>query len=106
MAARQKRTRRRSNGFLDFANALLTLLVLGIFLVGGIVLFGVSRFYAESPLSEDSSFLVESGNSIATVSNRLAEQGLIENAMIFQTGARLFDKQGDLRPGEFRSTLR
>jgi UPF0755 protein len=106
MAARQKRTRRRSNGFLDVANGVLTLIVLGMLVAGGIVFFGISRFYGDGPVTEETAFLVESGNSINTVSNRLAEQGLIENAMIFQAGARLLDKGGDLKPGEFRIAAR
>jgi UPF0755 protein len=106
MAAERKRTRRRSNGFLDIANGLMTLLVLGLIVAAGIGFFGVSRFYAEGPVPEETAFLVESGNSIGTVASRLAERGLIENAMIFQTGARLLNKQGGLRPGEFRIAAR
>ena len=98
-----RRPRRRSgNGFIDILNGLLTLLVLGLVIAGGALLYGVSQFYGEGPLKEETVFRVESGSGLNSISSRLEEQGLIGNAMIFQLGGRAMERSASIKAGDFR----
>jgi len=99
---RKKVKKRRSrNGFLELINALLTLIVLGVLVVGGILYFATQRYYAEGPMDEDKVFVVEQGIGLGTVATRLAAAELISDRWIFQFGAMLQRKQSAIRAGEY-----
>jgi len=89
---KQKRTRQR-RGFLDFVNALLTLIVIALLVCGGLFLYGVHSFYAPGPIKADTDFVVEKGANLSTVAEKLAAQGLIDNPYVFEFGglARAFE---------------
>jgi UPF0755 protein len=97
-----RRNRPRRNGFISVLNGLLTLLVVGMVVAGGIVLYGASQFYAAGPVPEERSFLVERGNSLGEVAKRLEDQGLIANRYIFQAGSLALRKQSAIKAGEYR----
>ncbi|KKC39689.1 hypothetical protein WH87_05950 [Devosia epidermidihirudinis] len=98
-----KRQRRRSsNGFVDILNGFLTLLVIGLLVVGGIFLYGASTFYGDGPLQQETTFRVESGSGLSTVSQRLEEQGLISNRYVFQLGGRALERASQLKAGDFK----
>ncbi|OYW98907.1 MAG: hypothetical protein B7Z15_21620 [Rhizobiales bacterium 32-66-8] len=97
-----RRPRRRSNGFVDILNGLLTLLVLGVLVVGGIFLYGASQFYGAGPLAEETTFRVESGSGLGSISTRLEEQGLINNRFVFQLGGRALARAAVIKAGDFR----
>ena len=99
---KDKKRRRRRSGIVEIVNGLLTLLVLGIVVAGGIFFYGVSQFYAEGPVEEEATFLVERGSSLGLVASRLESQGLISNRLVFQGGGMAMRKQAALKPGEFR----
>jgi len=101
MAERRNRRRRRSgNALIDILNGLLTLLVIGLVVIGGGFLYVASQYYGAGPTTEERVFRVESGNTLSTTANRLEEQGFITNSLIFsQFGSRVEDntvvKAGD-----------
>ena len=98
-----RRPRRRSgNGFIDILNGLLTLLVLGLVLVGGVFLYGASQFYGDGPLEQETTFRVEAGSGLNSISTRLEEQGLISNRYIFLLGGRAMERAGNIKQGDFR----
>lgn len=92
---------RRRNGFIEILNGFLTLLVLALLLVGGLFLFGINRFYADGPLKGETTFLVERGNGLGTIADRLEQQGLIENRFTFQLGSLALRKERAIKPGEY-----
>ncbi|SEP72471.1 UPF0755 protein [Devosia sp. YR412] len=96
-----RRRRRSSNGFVDILNGLLSLLVLGLLLAGGIALYGASQFYGDGPLSEETTFRVEAGSGLSSIAPRLEEQGLISNQYIFQVGSRVSELAGTIKQGDF-----
>lgn len=104
MADRKQRRGRQRRGFVDLVNALLTLVVLGLLVIGGLFLYGVHGFYAAGPIRADTNFVIEKGNSLSTVAEQLETQGLIDNRYVFQIGAWAMKKQGALKAGEFRLT--
>jgi hypothetical protein len=66
MNDRKLRRRRRSgNGFVDILNGLLTLLVIGLLVAGGVVLYGASQFYGDGPLTQETTFRVEALRAVA-----------------------------------------
>lgn len=102
MANRKKKNRSRSsNGFFEALNGLLTLVLLALLAVGGVFVYGAATFNADGPIPEDRSFVVEPGNVLSTVAQRLEEQGFISNADIFNYGSRLLRRGSDLKAGEF-----
>lgn len=97
-----RRRRRSSNGFVDILNGLLSLLVLGLLVAGGVVLYGASQFYGDGPLTEEATFRVEAGSGLSSIAPRLEEQGLISNQYIFQIGSRVADIPGTIKQGDFK----
>jgi UPF0755 protein len=95
------RRRRRRNGLIEIVNGLLSLLVIGMLVVGGLLLFGLNRFYSPGDIAQPTQFLVEKGSGLGLVAERLENQGLISNRMIFQAGGVALKKQGDLQQGMF-----
>jgi UPF0755 protein len=94
--------RRSSNGFVDILNGLLTLLVIGLLVVGGLLVYGASQFYSDGPLREETTFRVEARSGLSTVATRLEEQGLISNRYIFQLGGRALERSASIKAGDFR----
>lgn len=97
-----RRRRRSSNGFLDILNGLLTLLVIGLLVAGGVALYGASQFYGDGPLTAETTFRVEAGSGLSSIAPRLEEQGLISNQYVFQVGSRLANIEGTIKQGDFR----
>lgn len=98
----QRQRRRPRNGFLDILNGLLTLLVIGLLVAGGAVFYGASQFYGDGPLIEETTFRVEAGSGLSSISTRLEEQGLISNRFVFQLGGRTLERVSIIKQGDFR----
>lgn len=100
MAADRKRRKRRSSAVV-LLNGLLTILVLGILVVGGATYWAITQFYQTGPKTEQTAFLVEKGSGVGTIANRLEEQGLISNALLFRGGAQLSKREATILPGQY-----
>ena len=74
------------------ANALLIIIV-ALVALGLTINWGKDAFYAEGPLAEDVEFIIESGESIASVGDRLQAEGIISSAIVFRIGARYTDRR-------------
>jgi len=98
----KKNRSRRRRSMLGVVNALLTLVVLALLLIGGLVAFGAQRFYSDGPKREETSFIVERGASLAGVAQKLENAGLIYDRWTFQFGAIAKSKQAAIRAGEFK----
>jgi UPF0755 protein len=100
---RKAKRRRRTGGFLDILNGLLMLLVLGLIVAVGAFFWGASQFYAAGPANEDTTFFVEKGNGLGTIAQRLSEQGLVQNGLLFRAGAWTTDRGNNvILPGEYK----
>ena len=101
-----KRTRRRRSGLLEITNALLSLVVLGLVVAGGLFLWGAGQFYAPA-VKQETNFTVERGSSVMTTARRLEEQGLIPqdqllpSEWLFWAGARAMRKENDIKAGVY-----
>ena len=82
------------------ANA-LTFLVVALFLLGGVVAWGVREYSEAGPLESPVCLRVPSGGTMRGVSADLAEQGAITSPTVFRIGADYSDKAALLKSGSF-----
>ncbi len=82
------------------ANA-LTLLIVGLVVLGGIISWGQREFVAEGPLQSTICLRVEPGASLRAVSQSLDAQGAVRNTSVFRIGAQYTDRADRLRFGSY-----
>ena len=85
----------------SLASNVLTLLILALFLLGGLVLWGQGEYRAEGPLEAPMCLRVERGSNMTRVSQDLAGQGAITSEKLFRVGADYSDKSDQLKAGSF-----
>lgn len=83
------------------ASNAVTFLIVGVFLLAGVVLWGQREYSAQGPLDQAICLQVERGSSIARVSRNLQDQGAITNARVFRLGADYTEKSDLLKAGSF-----
>ena len=83
------------------ASNAISLLIVLIFLLGGVVIWGKSQYTAEGPLAEAVCVRVPSGGRMSAVSEDLEAKGAITSDTIFRLGADYTDKTSELKAGSF-----
>jgi UPF0755 protein len=83
------------------ASNALTMLIVALFLLGGVILWGKSEYVAEGPLDQAICLRVESGASMAAVSRDLEESGAVSSGMVMRLGADYTDKTARLKFGSY-----
>lgn len=79
----------------------LTLAIVAVVVVVGLVELGKSRWASEGPLAEASFFEVRRGESLRSVSSRLADEGIVADAATFRVGADYTDRADALKFGTY-----
>ncbi len=79
----------------------LTMLIVLLFLMAGVILWGQREYTAEGPLDQAICVQVPSGSTMSRISRNLVEQGAITSDTIFRLGADYSDKTQDLKAGSF-----
>ncbi len=82
------------------ANA-ITLLMVALFLVGGLIMWGKSQYDATGPLTQAICVQVKSGSNMRRVSQNLEDQGAVSSGSILRIGADYEEKTGKLKAGSF-----
>ncbi|MBI6630421.1 endolytic transglycosylase MltG [Pontibaca salina] len=85
----------------SLASNMVTFLLVALFLIGGVILWGKRQYTAEGPLAEAICLRVERGSNIGKVSRDLAGKGAVSSSKIFRIGADYTDKAGKLKAGSF-----
>ena len=83
------------------ASNAVSFLLIGLFLAGGVILWGKSEYSAEGPLSQAICLQVERGTNMRKVSQLLVDQGAVSSASIFRIGADYANKTNQLKAGSF-----
>jgi UPF0755 protein len=83
------------------ASNAVTFLVMVLFLLGGLVLWGKSQYVSPGPLSQAICLQVERGSNMRRVSRDLEAQGAVNSGAIFRIGADYEEKTGNLKAGSF-----
>ncbi|MEO0937014.1 MAG: endolytic transglycosylase MltG [Pseudomonadota bacterium] len=85
----------------SIASNALTFLVVALFVLGGVILWGRGQYENTGPLAEAICLKVDRGSNMRRVSNDLERQGAVRSASIFRIGADYADKTQDLKAGSF-----
>ncbi len=85
----------------NIASNAITFLMVGFFLLGGVILWGKTQYTAEGPLDQAICVQVERGSNMRKVSRDLEEQGAVTSAAIFRIGADYSEMTGNLKAGSF-----
>lgn len=83
------------------ASNALTLLIVGLFLLGGLFLWGKDQYSGPGPLSEAICVRVQPGARLGSVSKDLEERGAVTSASILRIGADYTKKTNQLKAGSF-----
>ncbi|SDW27899.1 UPF0755 protein [Ruegeria halocynthiae] len=83
------------------ASNALTILIVGLFLMGGVVLWGQSQYKSGGPLETAICLQVKPGSNMTRVSRNLEDQGAISSGLIFRLAADYADKSQQLKAGSF-----
>ena len=79
----------------------LSLLIVGLFLLGGLIMWGQGQYRTEGPLTEAICLQVDRGSNMTRVSENLEADGAITSSRIFRMGADYTDKSSQLKAGSF-----
>ncbi|MQY41674.1 endolytic transglycosylase MltG [Epibacterium sp. SM1969] len=85
----------------SLASNMVTLLVVALFLVGGVILWGKSQYTSDGPLEAAICLRVERGTNLTRVSEKLADEGAVSSAPIFRIGAKYNEKTHLLKAGSY-----
>lgn len=85
----------------NIASNALTFLMVALFLVGGVILWGRSQYVSEGPLDQAICLQVERGSNMRRVSRTLEAEGAVSSAAIFRIGADYEEKTAQLKAGSF-----
>lgn len=79
----------------------LTLMVVFVFLLGGVILWGKQKYTAPGPLAEQVCLQVPAGSTMRKIADRIADEGAISSVMIFRIGADYGNKNSQLKAGSW-----
>lgn len=85
----------------SIASNALTLLIVAVFLLGGVILWGKNEYTTAGPLEEAICVKVERGSTMRRVSGQLEEAGAVTNGALFRIGADYAEKSQQLKAGAF-----
>ncbi|MGH1577218.1 endolytic transglycosylase MltG [Planktotalea sp.] len=83
------------------ASNAVTFLIIALFLMGGMILWGQGQYRNAGPLEQAICLKVESGSNMSRVSDDLEAQGAISHPSIFRIGVDYEEKAGALKAGSF-----
>lgn len=85
----------------NIASNALTFLVVLVFLLGGVILWGQREYTATGPLDEQICLRVERGASMRGVSRQLEAQNAVSSGTVFRVGTDYADKSNQLKAGSW-----
>lgn len=85
----------------SIASNAITLLIVAVFLLGGVILWGQSQYTTSGPLAEPICVKVERGSNMRRVSSQLENAGAVSSGALFRIGADYADKSQQLKAGSF-----
>ncbi|MDC0738495.1 endolytic transglycosylase MltG [Cognatishimia sp. SS12] len=83
------------------ASNAITLLIVAVFLIGGVILWGKGQYTSAGPLDEAICVRVAPGSTMRRVSENLEETGAVTNGALFRLGTDYTEKANLLKAGSF-----
>ncbi|MTI17613.1 endolytic transglycosylase MltG [Rhodobacteraceae bacterium RKSG542] len=96
-----KRSRHARNPIVLVINFFLTITVLAALAAGGALYWGKARFEEPGPLKQEATVVIPNGSSLATISDRLIDAGVIDNTFVFEGAVRVYKNQNKMKAGEY-----
>ena len=66
------------------------------------IFFGYRHYQQPGPLGSETTVLIDSGSGVAAIARKLEEAGVIGDSRLFRAAARVTERAGKLRAGEYR----
>ena len=85
----------------NIASNAMTFLVVGVFLLGGLLIWGQKEYSSAGPLEQAICVEVPRGSTMSRVSKNLADQNAVSSAAIFRMGADYSKKTSQLKAGSY-----
>ncbi|MEL6548796.1 MAG: endolytic transglycosylase MltG [Pseudomonadota bacterium] len=83
------------------ASNALSIFVVGLFLLGGLILWGIGRYEAEGPLTRAICLQVAPGSTLTRVATQLEAEEAISSRAIFRMAGDYTEKARELKAGSF-----
>lgn len=96
-----RKRRGRAQAFVALLSGALSLALVFVLAVGAVLYFGKLRFDAPGPLAEPTTVLIESGDGVREIADRLERGGVLEDEWLFTAGVFLNRAEGKLKAGEY-----
>jgi UPF0755 protein len=97
-----RRSDRARNPFVVFGNAVITLILVAMVVVGGTYIYGKQKIEAPGPLQEDKVVNIPSRAGVTDIADILQREGVIEGNKWYFIGAVFALKaRSELKPGEY-----
>lgn len=85
----------------SIASNAITMLIVAVFLLGGVILWGQGKYTEDGPLAEAICVRVAPGSNMRSVSEKLEARGAISSGSIFRIGVDYTEKANLLKAGAF-----
>ena len=85
----------------SIASNAITFLIVALFVVGGVILWGRNAYEAAGPLDQAICLQVDRGSNFRRVSRDLEAEGAVTHGWVFRAGADYADKTSALKAGSF-----
>jgi len=89
------------NMWRNIASNAMTLIVVFLFLIGGVMTLLKAQYYKPGPLTEAICLKVEPGSSMPKVAVKLRDEGAVRSKELFNIGADYTEKSARLKAGSF-----
>lgn len=97
----ERRKRRKTHPVLVVLNGVMTLMVVGLIVIGALVYFAKVQFDQPGPLTASTVVAIPKGEGVNAIAARLEREGVISDRRIFVASVIYFKAQDKLKAGEF-----
>lgn len=92
------------NNMRIFLSVIAFIVTATILCSGGMFVWGYQQYQKSGPLDETTLFIVERGQGVSYIADRLSYAGIIADPLIFRLAARITDRHKVLKTGEYEFT--
>lgn len=96
-----KRSRAVRHPLVVFFNFLLTIVIIGVVLVGGGLIFGKMQFDKPGSLDQARTITIDAGAGVRGIADRLQREGVISSKWLFIAGVWISREGANLKAGEY-----
>jgi len=84
-----------------FAANFFNLIIVAMIIAAGVIFWAKNQYQTNGPLAEEKVFIVQRGEGVNSIADRLQDEGFISSAVLFRLGARYNKEDTGLKFGEY-----